>query len=637
MGREKACWRERITGPDPLSERIMQAFDRYGWLLLLVIVMIVAAGGIIALGISELEDTLAKRTGWDLEWTAIFLPLWGALIWMSVRAWQEHRHAVMAGQTIKQSQAFLQSSLDALTSHIAILDEEATIIAVNKAWREFGDDNQLRDPQHGLGRNYLRICTDAGEESEEVAEKLRAVLHGDQSVWTGEYPCHAPGEKRWFTVRISRFVVGGKVRAVVDHQNVTESWLTAQALHEGHTTMNAILDGALSAHVLMDNHGMVTRWNPQAEKIFGWSSQEALGRRLVDLAIPPGYREAYKQGLKRFLADGTDLVLEKRLEIDGWHKEGRAFPVELTVTAIQKADGYVFSAFVQDITERVERERRLALEHRIAELLLEEVSLEAASPKIMEAIGGLLRWKVGILWEVDDVWQTLRCAEVWTDPLNHYEAFVEQTNKVDFPVGIGLPGRTWASGRVEWMVDVTRDGHSLQFAAAAAGLHAAFAFPIGFDGKVDAVVEFFAEDIRPPDQKVLDLFNGIATQISQFIARRTAEQKLMRSEARFSGILQLADDAIVTIDDSERILLFNQGAQRTFGYAAEEVLGQPIDLLIPEWFRGAHHRQVPQFSSRSTFSTPMGVRNEITGRRKNGEDFPAEASLAKVSVEGQTT
>ena len=109
------------------------------------------------------------------------------------------------------------------------------------------------------------------------------------------------------------------------------------------------------------------------------------------------------------------------------------------------------------------------------------------------------------------------------------------------------------------------------------------------------------------------------------------EERLIKSEKRFSGILNIAKDAIVTINEKQRIIIFNKGAQNIFGYSQEEVIGKPVDMLIPARFAADHQTNVRKFGHSNIDSKRMGARQYgIIGRRKNGKEFPAEASISQL-------
>jgi PAS domain S-box-containing protein len=118
---------------------------------------------------------------------------------------------------------------------------------------------------------------------------------------------------------------------------------------------------------------------------------------------------------------------------------------------------------------------------------------------------------------------------------------------------------------------------------------------------------------------------------------KVAEQRLKESEAKFAGIVSISADAIISIDDQQRITIFNSGAEQTFGYTKEEAIGKPVETLIPQRFRHAHRRHVERFASGDAIARLVGERGTpIMGLRKSGEEFPAEATISKLQVGEKT-
>ncbi|MBD2460969.1 PAS domain S-box protein [Oscillatoria sp. FACHB-1407] len=114
--------------------------------------------------------------------------------------------------------------------------------------------------------------------------------------------------------------------------------------------------------------------------------------------------------------------------------------------------------------------------------------------------------------------------------------------------------------------------------------------------------------------------------------RTHIETALRESQARFAGILEIASDAIIAVDAQQCITLFNQGAEKIFGYTASEAIGQSLDILLPSRFAHAHRHHVSQFGQAPHQARRMGERSEIYGRRRDGSEFPAEASISKLQI-----
>lgn len=121
---------------------------------------------------------------------------------------------------------------------------------------------------------------------------------------------------------------------------------------------------------------------------------------------------------------------------------------------------------------------------------------------------------------------------------------------------------------------------------------------------------------------------------AQAAAERNAAERVA-SEARFAGIVSIAADAIISVDESGAITIFNTGAEAIFGYGASEVLGQPLDVLLPERFRANHRGFMRSFAEDSGKARWMGERRLIFGLRKTGEEFPAEAAISRLDVDGK--
>lgn len=127
----------------------------------------------------------------------------------------------------------------------------------------------------------------------------------------------------------------------------------------------------------------------------------------------------------------------------------------------------------------------------------------------------------------------------------------------------------------------------------------------------------------------------ILATIVDITERRQAEESLRRSQAQFAGIIASAMDAIITVDETQRIVLFNAAAERTFLFPAEEAIGQPLDRFLPERFRAAHQDHIKNFGEMHVTRRSMGALGALFGLRADGEEFPIEASISQIESDGQ--
>ena len=165
---------------------------------------------------------------------------------LTVRIWTRLER-LRAEDGLRESQRFLRSCLDALSGHIAVLDESGNILEVNEAWRRFADENHLTLSNYGIGSNYVQACeATLPQESEMYAYTagIADVIAGRQSHFEIEYPCHSPTQERWFVMRVTRFQTPGPVRIVIVHDNISTRRRAEEELRHSEARFRLMADSA---------------------------------------------------------------------------------------------------------------------------------------------------------------------------------------------------------------------------------------------------------------------------------------------------------------------------------------------------------------------------------------------------------
>lgn len=143
------------------------------------------------------------------------------------------------------------------------------------------------------------------------------------------------------------------------------------------------------------------------------------------------------------------------------------------------------------------------------------------------------------------------------------------------------------------------------------------------------------DDSAAPITDISGAISGVIIVFHDVSARRKTEEALRRSEARLAGILNIADDAVISIDENQNITLFSDGAERIFGYRRNDVLGKPMASLLPDRYRESHKSHVQAFVDSDDVARKMANRLEISGLRNDGTEFFAEASISKLALQGE--
>jgi PAS domain S-box-containing protein len=258
---------------------------------------------------------------------------------------QKQRNALV------ESKRFLRSALDALSSHIAILDERGTIIEVNAAWNRFAAENHFLGGR-GLGDNYLKVCDSASgnfsKEAPIVARGIRAIIAGRSDEFNLEYPCHDPKEKRWFVVRVTRFGGDGPVRVVVAHENITgRKQIEARFRRLADSNVQGVIFANMKGEIILANDAFL--------QIVGYTRNDLDAGRLKWTALsPPEYVGADRRAVAETVATGTFTPYEKEY----LRKDGARVPILIGGAAFEDDSGEGV-CFIIDLTKRKHAEAAL--------------------------------------------------------------------------------------------------------------------------------------------------------------------------------------------------------------------------------------------------------------------------------------
>jgi|GEM_PF-798127 len=178
-------------------------------------------------------------------------------------------------------------------------------------------------------------------------------------------------EERW---RIYRDGKGLPTRAVGTCQDITERKNAELNTRNSEEKRSMIMNAALDAIICIDVNGIITFWNPEAEKIFGWNENEVMGQLLSELIIPLQYRQRHNEGMAHYLKTGNGPALNKLLELSAINRYKEEFPIELTIMPIKQGGEEFFCAFIRDITERKLSDKALKLAYDEKNTILESIA-----------------------------------------------------------------------------------------------------------------------------------------------------------------------------------------------------------------------------------------------------------------------
>ena len=305
--------------------------------------------------------------------------------------------------------------------------------------------------------------------------------------------------------------------------------LTLRTVRDQAALNRAVLDTAADAFLSVSADGAIVAWNAAAERMSGWTADEAIGANVLELLLPP-----HSHGRVAELVEGD----EAQGEIDVRHRDGHELPVEVVVSPLQRHGEMTYNAFIRDISERRRADLYMGAQYAVTRVLSESSTLGEARDGVIEALGRALGWQVGVAWLIDEERGLMRPTACWASEDVDAAEFLELTTTSTFGRGEALPGRVWETGEPLWIEDLSREpGFPRGGAAKRAGLHGSLSFPIISGRHFIGTVEFFSNEVERPDPELLALLATVGAQIGQFSERKRVELEADRLKDEFFALV----------------------------------------------------------------------------------------------------
>ncbi|UOF01554.1 hybrid sensor histidine kinase/response regulator [Bdellovibrio reynosensis] len=278
--------------------------------------------------------------------------------------------------------------------------------------------------------------------------------------------------------------------------------------------------------VAIDSHSTIIEWNPQAEKVFGWTAEEAIGNKISHMIIPEEYRTAHHHGLEKYLHTGQGKILNKSIEMPALTKEGARIPIELTVYPVQQKDTVIFGAFLRDISERKQNELLAQVQFNATRIMTEAQSLEEGVPQLLKIFGDSLNWPIVEIWLTDENKKFYSMLGVWAANKQHEETLKKASLGMQIPKSEGLLGKVATDTHPLWITSLHEKEFPRDAVVKDLGIETILYCPINADNDLIGALCLHNTKLLKADVKVMDIMFDLSKRMGLFILRKWAKADL---------------------------------------------------------------------------------------------------------------
>src|SRR5882672_9716939 len=336
-----------------------------------------------------------------------------------------------------------------------------------------------------------------------------------------------------------------------------------QSLAESESLKSAILESSLDGLITIDHLGNIVEFNPAAAAMFGIPREQALGKAMAEMFIPPRLRDAHHHGFARYLVTGEGPILGKRLELEGMRADGAEFPIELTITAIKSRSGTLFTAFIRDITERKESEARIHRLNRVFAVLSGINALIVRVGDRDELFRGACRIAIEagqfpMAWVGVVDGETKRVKPVaWGGGAEEFLASAPLSMTQSRAVGRGMSGRAIEEKKAVIANDIQDDPRAqMREQCKERGIGSLVMLPLVVQGEGIGVLALYAKEVGFFDDEEMKLLLELAGDIS-FALEHIAKADQLDYLAYYDSLTGLANRSLF----HERLVQYVNAAQ----------------------------------------------------------------------------